>query len=147
MPKSTQNDDTTFYIVDEELALLLPATRKAWENKLKRETITAYETPPQISARMKAVSYKRFPELQEKIDQYVADMQKGKATDFSLEDFPEEAVDSFLYSIGASGISAFIDMYLRSPDAQGNAEIMEAVAALSRARHTILEKNAAVFSD
>ncbi len=142
---ATQNDDT-FYIVDEELALLTPAAKKAWENRLKKETLTAYETPAQIDARMKAVNYAQYPELQKQIDGYVSAIKAGKAPKLEFNNFPEEAVGSFLFSIGASGMSFYIHLYLQDKKTQENAEVMEAVAALSRARHTMLQKNEAVFA-
>ena len=138
--------DTTFYLVDEELALLTPASKEKWAKDIKKETLTAYETPQQIDARMKAVNYSQYPELQKKIDGYVADIKAGKQPDVSFEDFPEEAMGSFLFSIGASGISFYIDIYLREPATQESDEIMNTIASLSRVRHQILEKNQAVFA-
>lgn len=146
MPKSTKRDDTTFYIADEELARLSPAAKKAWAKRLKKETFTAYETPQQIDARMKAVTYDKFPAFKKKLQQHMDALKAGKPSPVTMDDFPQEAMGSFLYSIGASGISFYIDMFLRAPEIQNNAEAMEALAALSRARHKILEKNAAVFA-
>lgn len=146
MSKSTQNDDTTFYIVDEELALLTPENKKAWAGQLKKETLTAYETPEQLDARMKSVNYDKYPELRAQIDAFAREVQSGKMPTLSFSNFPEEAIDSFLFSIGASGISAFIDLYLRQKEVVESTGAMEAVAALSRARHKILEKNQAVFA-
>lgn len=146
MPKGAKQDDNTFYIVDEEMARLTPAAKKAWEKRMKKETLTAYETPEQIDARMKAVTYDKFPEFKKKLQKHMDALKAGKPSPVSMDDFPPEAMSSFLYSIGASGISFYIDMFLRAPEIQNNAEAMEALAALSRARHKILEKNAAVFA-
>lgn len=145
MAKGAQ-DDSTVYLVKEEMTLLSPALKKQWEKSLKPEALTAYETPEQIDARMKAVNYSKYPKLQKKIDACLAAMQEGKQTEMSFEDFPEEAISSFLYSIGASGISAYIDLFLSSKKMQGSDAAMQGVAALSRARHRILEKNQAVFA-
>src|SRR5437870_2282229 len=111
----THMDSALFYIVDEELALLPENVRRTWEARLVKETLTAYETPQQIDARMSAVNYKKFPGLQKKIEQYAKDFSAGNASNVSFEDFPEEALGSFLFSIGASGISAYIALYLHSP--------------------------------
>lgn len=145
MSENTQ-DDSAIYLVEEELALLTSAAKKNWEKFIKMETFTAYETPAQIDARMRAVSYKKYPAVQNKIDAYIADMKAGKQVELSFDDFPEEALSSFLFSIGASGISALIDLYLHDPTVQDHPEIMEGIAALTRARHGILEKNEAVFA-
>ena len=118
----------------------------AWAKRIKKETLTAYETPAQIDARMKAVNYSKYPKLKAKIDGYVADIKAGKKPDVSFEDFPEEAIGSFLYSIGASGISFYLHLYLSDKTVYQNNDVMESIAALSRARHRILEKNQAVFA-
>ena len=145
MPTDPQND-TTFYIVDEELALLPAHIRTKWANRLQKETLTAYETPEQIDARMKSVNYAQYPNLKKKIDLYAGEIKAGRTPEMSFEDFPEEALGSFLYSIGASGISFYIHVYLSDKDLCESEELLEAVAALSRTRHRILEKNAAVFA-
>jgi hypothetical protein len=140
-------NDVSFYIVDEELALLSPAAKQSWSSRIKKEALTAYETPAQIDARMKAVNYRKYPGLQKEIDGYVDQFKSGSApAHITFTNFPEEAIDTFLFSIGASGISALIHVYLSQPILQNDEQTMEAVAALSRARHAILEKNSAVFS-
>ena len=145
MPTSAKSD-STIYLVQEELALLTPASKKKWEKSIVMETLTAYETPEQIDARMRAVNYSKYPKVQKVIDACLLSFKQGNQPDFSLESFPREAINSFLYSIGASGISAYIDMFLRSKSAQENPETMDGIADLTRARHAILEKNQAVFA-
>ena len=137
--------DKTFYIVAEELALLPPEVKKAWRSRMQKESLTAYETPEQIDARMSSASYEKYPALQQQINGYVAAFKRGESPVVTFTDFPEEAVDTFLFSIGASGISMLIDLYLRQQSVLESPNMMESVAALSRARHKILEKNQLVF--
>ena len=146
MPKGAQKADNAFYLVDEEIKLLPPAVKKALSKRIKKELCTAYETPQQIDARMKAVSYKKFPKLQKKIDGYVAEIKAGKKPNMDFSDFPEEAIGTFLFSIGASGISFYIAIFISDPSFGTDKELIEAVAALSRSRHRILEKNEKVFA-
>ncbi len=146
MPKGTQKDDNTFYLAEDELPLLNQALRKGLGKRVKKEALTAYETAEQIGARMQAASYQKFPAVQKKIDHYKAEIKAGKKVDLSFEDFPEEAIDTFLFSIGASGITFYMAAFMQSPSFAENKELVEAVAALSRARHDILAKNQKVFA-
>ena len=78
--------------------------------------------------------------MQETLEKAVQQLSEGKGIDsVSLDDFPEDAVPSFLYSIGACGTSALIEMILQKKGLTD--EDMEGVAALSRARHRILQIN------
>lgn len=141
--------DAVLYLNAAEMALFktLPASvQSAWVSRVKEEILTAYETPQQMEARMKAVNYDKYPEAKALIEQCAQQMKAGKAPDVSMANFPEQAIDAFLFALGASGISFLMESLMQDPKVAENAEAMAGIAALSRVRHETLDANQKVFA-
>jgi hypothetical protein len=97
----------------------LPAAlQDAWKDKLRTETITAYETPEELKTRMLESEFEGL----------------------NVSDVPLEALPSFLFTIGASGVEALIALLLQQKDLTD--QDMHGIASLSRTRHRLLEMNA-----
>ena len=117
----------------------------AWEGKLAEETLDAYETPEQLAVRLSV--FDDQPEVKRAVDAVFAALKDGASPDaVELPDMPEEVVPRVLFALGAGGMSALLQILLRS----ATADSLEGIAALSQARHLLLEQNAAahvVFQD
>ncbi len=141
--------DQTLFLNAEEMAVFrkMPvAVQSAWKSHVKSETLTSYETSEQMDARMRAVNYDKYPKAKAIIDACFEQMKAGKTPNVSMEDFPENALDAFLFALGASGISFLMESLMCDPKVVVNTEAMEGIAALSRVRHDTLDANQKVFA-
>lgn len=125
---------------EEFFANLPQDIQKKWATLVRDETLDAYETAEELQKRMKeSTMLQEHPELQAFFEKMSQQLASGKQVEqLSLDDMPEDAIPAFLYDVGASGVSVFIQMALQS-DPQP--EDMDGIAALSRARHHILQIN------
>lgn len=134
----------TIYLTKEEKEIFdsLPAgSKNRWLDRVQRETIDAYETPEELERRMIGARYERFPQVRRIVDDMIHASAEGKSiNDVSVEDFPDEAVPTFLYGIGALGMSAIIKAQLQ--EVRLNDALLETIGALSRSRHLVLKSNA-----
>ncbi len=133
------------FLTGEERANIVPALpaeiRSAWEANLREEVIDAYETTEELEKRMAQSQLGKSPAVQALIKDVSDHMAEGKSIEnISIAGIPDDLVPDFLYSIGASGVSALLQMMLQSPKLKP--KDMESIAALSRARHRILQINA-----
>ncbi len=141
--------DTTLFLTKEEKTLFsqFPASvQDAWKGRITEETGSAYETPEQMDARMHAVNYDKYPKAKEIIETIKMSIREGKTPQVSFADFPDGAIDSFLFSLGASGISFLMESMLRMPEQTSTKDGMDGLMVLSCVRHETLESNAKVFA-
>ena len=135
----------TFYVTPIERKLLgtLPAElTTSWEGHIEEETQTSYETQEQLTERAASVTFDAYPAAKAVADRCAKALEAGEGIDaLSLKGFPEEAMPSLLYMIGACGIEALIELSLADAS-RLTPKAMEAIAAMSRARHHILADNA-----
>ncbi len=132
--------DTFFLTADERrLFHALPReVRTPWEESLIDEVLTAYETPADLRSRRQSMPFNRYPELKNLIEKIDASVP---ADELSFDALPAEAVPLLLAAIGAAGVSAVIEALLKDDTAIRSSDDLEGVAALSRARHQMLEDN------
>lgn len=115
--------------------------KQEWESRVREEIIDAYESAEELEKRMAQSQLGKSPAMQALIQDVAQNMVDGKSIqDVSVAGIPDDLVPDFLYSIGACGVSALLQMMLQNPELK--AKDMEQVAALSRARHRILQINA-----
>ncbi len=131
--------DNTLYLVAEEIELFqkLPADMtKKWKPALKTETIDAYEDAETIK---KNIQQSRFemPGMQEFMRKSAVGDKTAKVPDPTK--ISEESWAEYFATIGASGASALIQIWLQSDEM--SAEQLDGVAAVSRIRHEILKSN------
>jgi hypothetical protein len=136
--------DLLFLTVDEREKLFakLPQTvQDAWQAGLRTETIDAYEPPEELQRRMREGTFADRPDVKAMFDALVGMLGKNAAPgDLPMDEFPEDALPSFLYTIGACGTEALIEQLLQAESV--TQEDMQGIASLSRARHRLLEINA-----
>ncbi len=129
----------------ERLFAKLPsALQSHWEKNIRPETIDAYESPKELQMRLQESKFASHPGVKAMFDKMVKHVESGKKGDpfeaVQMEDFPPDALPSLLFTIGAAGTEAFIQMLLGSDDV--TEEDMESIASLTRARHRMLQLNA-----
>ena len=133
-----------FLTVDERKEIferLEAGMKKAWEKSVREENIDAYESMEELQKRLSEADLGQFPGVEAALEKAIKQLAEGKKLeDVSLDDFPADAIPSFLYSIGACGTSALLEMILQEKGLSD--EDLEGAAALSRARHRILQINA-----
>lgn len=129
----------------EKLFAKLPsALQMHWEKNIRPETIDAYETPKELQLRLQESKFAQHPGVKAMFNKMVTHMESGKDGDpfeaVQMEDFPADALPSLLFTIGAAGTEAFIQMLLG--DDHLTEDDMESIASLTRARHRMLQLNA-----
>ncbi len=131
---------TKMMLTKEEQALVskLPANLQAmFDGKWEAETLTSFETEDELVERMTTASYDDFPEVKKMVEVCA---QSGKMEDMAFDKMSDGALNIFLYSIGACGVSAIIETSLQSE--QLDADGVAAISMLSMARHKLLTMNA-----
>ncbi len=120
------------------------ALRDAWKSRVREETITVYESPEELQTRMRESKFADHAGIKGLFDKMVAHIESDQKTDafdaIQMEDFPTDALPSFLFTIGACGVEAFMEMLLQEKNL--SAEDLESIASLSRTRHRLLQMNA-----
>lgn len=137
--------DTFFHLTAEERQKIferVPAKLKsAWEKKVLEETIDAYETPEELKRRMETPAFDKYPEAKAFAEKVAKKMEAGGSIDdVPFSDFPKEAIPTLLYNLGACGVTALMELAFQQPEL--DEDVLEDMAALSRARHRILQINA-----
>ena len=133
------------FLTGEERAKIFPRLpaeiRSVWEPGVREEVIDAYENAQELEKRMAQSQLGKSLAMQVLIKDVSDHMAEGKSIEnISIAGVPDDLVPDFLYTIGASGVSALLQMMLQSPKL--HPKDMESIAALSRARHRILQINA-----
>jgi hypothetical protein len=120
------------------------SVQDAWKDRLREETLESYEPPEELRQRAKESAFSDHPGVKAMFEKMAKHMEEGKPGNpfdaIALDDFPEDAMPSFLFMIGACGTEFFIESLLREPGLTD--EDMTNIAALSRARHQMLQMNA-----
>lgn len=136
--------DTPLYLTADEKTLFdaLPKdVRQSWEGRVAVENLTNYETKEQLMERMKTADYSKYPEVKTFIGKLTSNMISGKPlTEFNFDDFPNEALPLFLYTLGATGMTALMNLSLQ--EAALTPDGLEGTALLSAARRNLLASNA-----
>lgn len=136
--------DTVLYLTQEEIDNIfekLPAKiQKTWKKRLQVETIDAYETEQELTARLNKTKYDDIPGMEAFAKHAVTALSSDDVESASPAGIPEAAYPRFFYSIGACGMSAMLEIAMQDPKISN--EIMETVAGMSFVRHIILEANA-----
>jgi predicted AlkP superfamily pyrophosphatase or phosphodiesterase len=129
---------TKVLLTKEEQALLkklAPNVQALFKDRVEAESLTSFETEEELVERMSKASYEQYPEVKTMMEKLV---QSGDMTDLNLEKLSDGALDVLLFTIGACGISALIELSLQ--DSVGKDDV-EALATLSLARHRVLTVN------
>jgi hypothetical protein len=135
------------YLTAEEKKLFfnkLPdAIRKSWELSLKEETIDAYETAQELEKRGEEVARDPDAAQPEFARMLNAHLESGKGLDdVPIADIPPNILYDGFYQMGASGLSAFIQLSLQDADIED--QDMIGIATLTLVRHHVLEANAKI---
>lgn len=118
------------------LTKLSPDVQALFKGRVESETLDSYESEEELVERLTKSSYEKYPEVKTMLQKF---LDSGDVNDFSFDDLSDGALDVLLFSIGACGISALIEISLQSDilDQEG----AEAVATLATARHRVLTVN------
>ncbi len=129
---------TKVLLTNEEQALLkkLPPNAQAlFKGRVESETLDSFETEEELAERLSKTSYDQYPEVKGMIDKLLT---SGNIDDLDFEKLSDGALDVLLFSIGACGISALIEISLQD---EVSKDAVEAIATLSAARHRVLTVN------
>lgn len=130
---------TKVLLTKEEQALLTklaPNVQALFKDRIESEVLESYESEEELVDRLSKTSYDKYPEVKAMLDKL---MTSGNLEEFDLEAMPDGALDVLLFSIGACGISALVELSLQ--DTELDADAAEAIAALTKARHRVLTVN------
>ena len=131
--------NNTLYLTADEQKLfdaLSEELKEGWE--LVDEVQDSYESPKVIAMRAGMASFDVYPELED----LAKKVQEGEdISKLSILNIPEQALGEFAFTIGAKGLSAFIEHL--SKEIQSNEDIL-GLAVLTLLRHEILETNASI---
>ncbi|HRH93515.1 MAG TPA: hypothetical protein PKV72_03200 [Candidatus Peribacteria bacterium] len=130
---------TKVLLTKEEQALLTklaPNVQALFKDRVESEVLDSYESEEELVDRLSKTSYDKYPEVKAMLDKL---MTSGNLDDFDMEAMPDGALDVLLFSIGACGISALVELSLQ--DTELDADAAEAIAALTKARHRVLTVN------
>ena len=137
-------DTTALYLTKHEMTKLFPAlpvaVQRTWKKKVKDEMNDAFETKEELLNRMQKPWNDESKELESFVKHVGNILEQGKGVDaIDLQKFPDSAFPRFFYTIGACGMSAFIQISLQQKNIKNGD--MKAIAGLSFIRHAILEAN------
>jgi hypothetical protein len=130
---------TKVLLTKEEQALLTklsPNVQALFSGRVESETLESYESEEELVERLSKASYDKYPEVKAMLEKFT---KSGDVNDFSFDTLSDGALDVLLFSIGACGISALIEISLQSDSLDKDAA--EALATLSVARHRVLTVN------
>lgn len=129
----------TLYLTAFEQKLLRSDMLKDWKWGLEEEFIGEFESTEELDARMKLISSGKFPEMQKLAAKISATMERGETLDSLLpDDFTDSAFLLLLFGIGTLGMSGLIEVLLQNAKSFDD---LEGIAALSEARHILLQAN------
>lgn len=130
---------------------LRPVERKLFEELptdlretclVEEEGLASYERPSELVVRMRLVASDAHPEVRDFVLRMLKALQRGEEIDPEvLGDLPHDSLPVVYFGMGALGLSALIESVLPSVE---SAEDLEGLAALTKARHLLLEANASV---
>ena len=126
------------YLTSEEMALakkkISADLLKKWE--LKAEHIDAFESADELKKRMKEADFDKFPGVKEFVAHLATQTDMSK---ISFDKFPEEAVPTLMYVMGASGLSYLIAHTLQEEELDDDG--LKNLALITSSRHKILMTN------
>ncbi|MAE68620.1 hypothetical protein CL635_02320 [bacterium] len=100
------------------------------------ETLDSYESERQIVMRYRLADFSAYPQVAVMVERIANGESPG---DVSLNDLPDGVQKELYFTMGARGVNALIQTLL--PEMKSDDELA-ALAALSAARHKLLEINA-----
>ncbi len=125
----TADERKLFDVLSEEL-------KEGWE--VEEEVQDSYESPKVLAMRASMASFDMYPELEDLAKR----IQTGEdVSNISLADVSEQVLGEFAFTIGAKGLSAFIEQLAK--EIQSNEDIL-GLAGLTLLRHEILDTNASI---
>lgn len=131
---------TKVLLTKEEQALLkklAPNVQALFKDRVEAESLTSFETEEELVERMSKASYEQYPEVKTMMEKFAV---TGNPEDLSFDKLSDGALDVLLFSIGACGISALIEISLQEQVTQDEVDV---IATLSAARHRVLTVNSA----
>ena len=126
----------TIYLTADEQKALHAASAARKQIKIVEEKLTTYETDAELDIRFRMSQFQQNPAMQT-----LAQTVRAGGTVTALPDVPADVVADLLFTLGARGTTALIDMLLPSAmDAEG----VELLGYLTTVRHALLKTNAEV---
>lgn len=123
-------------LAEQSLYNLLPdSLKEGWS--VKEETLSSYESERQIVMRHRLADFTAYPQVAVMVERIV----NGESFEnFSISDLPDTIQNELYFMIGARGVNALMQTLLSEITTD---EDVVALAALSAARHKLLEINSA----
>lgn len=111
-----------------------PALKEGWT--VVDETLDCYETERQIAMRCRLADFTPYPQVAQFVERVAGGESPGN---LSLNDLPDDVQKELYFTMGARGVNAMMQGLL---SVITNDDEVAALAALSAARHKLLEINA-----